>query len=201
MATPTKPRPWKTCRQCGRRFQRQYQQSTNRFKKRLHCSRACQRAYPRATFSRRFWGRVARGTEHQCWPWQGGTRVRGYGQVHQGGKGRAAHRVALELTGTHIPSGALVTHDCDNPPCCNPAHLRLGTPESNMVEMVQRGRNRSGTQKLSRCDEAQIVSSYRSGHVSQRALGHRFGVRQSTIWKVLQKHALAVLSASEETGA
>lgn len=31
-------------------------------------------------------------------------------------------------------------HDCDNPRCCNPKHLRLGTHRDNMDDKIVRNR-------------------------------------------------------------
>jgi hypothetical protein len=33
----------------------------------------------------------------------------------------------------------VITHDCDNPNCCNPGHLKLGNAQTNMQEAVERG--------------------------------------------------------------
>ncbi|MFB9187253.1 HNH endonuclease signature motif containing protein [Dactylosporangium sucinum] len=55
-----------------------------------------------------------------------------------------AHRVAWEVAnGQPIPDGLQVLHSCDNPPCCNPAHLSIGTQAENMQQMVARGRGRN----------------------------------------------------------
>lgn len=34
-----------------------------------------------------------------------------------------------------------VLHSCDNRRCCNPQHLRQGTPKQNSHDSVKRGRN------------------------------------------------------------
>ncbi len=102
---------------------------------------------PRVPLVERFWIKVKRGGPDDCWPWQG-TRSNGYGQiaVTHDGRGRRqrrllAHRVAWELAnGKKIPRGLLVRHRCDNPPCCNPQHLLLGTHGDNIADAVARGR-------------------------------------------------------------
>jgi hypothetical protein len=83
-------------------------------------------------------------TKDGCWEWRGGSSHGwGYGLVHHKEKGRqvTAHRLAWELVNGSIPKGMLVCHRCDNPPCCNPAHLWLGTMQDNQADKVQKGRN------------------------------------------------------------
>lgn len=48
--------------------------------------------------------------------------------------------MAYELTKGHIPAGMIVMHTCDNPPCCNPSHLVLGTQAENLADMRAKGR-------------------------------------------------------------
>lgn len=88
-----------------------------------------------------FWNRVCKNTPNECWPFRGGDR-RGYGVVSINGKLRGAPRVAYELTYGPIPPGLVVRHSCDNPPCCNPAHLSTGTQQENIREMFNRKRDR-----------------------------------------------------------
>ena len=49
-----------------------------------------------------------------------------------------------------IPAGLWVLHACDRPRCCNPLHLRLGTPKMNMADCVARGRHRNGRRRRTR---------------------------------------------------
>jgi hypothetical protein len=50
--------------------------------------------------------------------------------------------VAIAISGVLLPDGLHVLHHCDNPPCVNPAHLRLGTPKDNAEDATKRGRRR-----------------------------------------------------------
>lgn len=109
----------------------------------------------RKTLEQRLWEKVDRTGD--CWVWTAKTRSSfGYGMIRVGGTpGRlvSAHRVAWELTNGPIPDGLWVLHGCDNPPCCNPAHLHLGTRADNMREMSERGRakgNKAGPRKACR---------------------------------------------------
>jgi hypothetical protein len=76
-----------------------------------------------------------------CWPWVGrvGTPER---HVYRkfNGKTRSVHSVAWEVTNGPIPEGQVVCHRCDNPPCCNPAHLFVGTQADNLQDMTEKGR-------------------------------------------------------------
>ena len=38
-------------------------------------------------------------------------------------------------------------HSCDNPRCCNPNHLSVGTQRDNILDMVKRGRWKGGPPK------------------------------------------------------
>jgi HNH endonuclease len=89
-----------------------------------------------------FHARVDRsGGPDSCWPWLGSRFTTGYGEVWFGHRNRLAHRVAYELANGPIPSSSqAVCHTCDNPLCCNPAHLWLGTVVENIADMDRKGR-------------------------------------------------------------
>lgn len=91
----------------------------------------------RERWATRFWAKVDRsGGPDACWPWTGSRSKKGYGLIWR----RRAHRVAYELTYGEIPAPT-VRHSCDNPPCCNPAHLLAGTVAENNADCLDRGRH------------------------------------------------------------
>lgn len=89
-----------------------------------------------------FWSHVDKsGGPEACWPWTLHRRAFGYGITGiGGGRTESAHRVALRLSGVTVPRGASVCHRCDNPPCCNPAHLYVGDYATNAADRERRGR-------------------------------------------------------------
>lgn len=91
----------------------------------------------------RLWAKVDKsGGPDACWLWTGHRNQKGYGKIGADRKTIGAHRGAWMVTNGPIPDGLFVLHRCDNPPCCNPAHLFVGTNADNMTDMAQKGRRK-----------------------------------------------------------
>lgn len=137
----------------------------------------------------RFWRKVDRSAGPEaCWPFMGSRRAAGYGVISVGKKNDLAHRVAFRLAkGGVIPDGMLVCHSCDNPPCCNPAHLWLGTDGDNIADMIRKGRavfhrgERVAHAKLTASLVAELRQQKADGTLKCRAAARRLGVCPKTI--------------------
>lgn len=109
----------------------------------------------RRPVTERFWPKVDKRGPHECWPWKAGT-TKGYGTlgVHPSdGFSRRqmyAHRLSWQFAnGISVPAGMLVCHSCDNPLCCNPRHLWIGTIGDNNRDM--NAKKRSVYARLTHC--------------------------------------------------
>lgn len=93
-------------------------------------------------FIEKFWTRVERGEDDQCWRWTGGGS-NGYGYIRRDGAQVRVHRVAYEMTFGPVPEGKEIDHLCHEPKTCpggstcphrrcvNPRHLAARTHEEN----------------------------------------------------------------------
>jgi hypothetical protein len=120
----------------------------------------------------RFWSKVDMRGPDECWEWAAGRNPNSYGKFKVASyEIVTASRFALICTKRAEPDGMHVLHRCDNPPCCNPAHLYFGTVQQNIADKLERGRARSGDQsganngaaKLSDAQLELIVTRIRQG--------------------------------------
>lgn len=124
------------------------------------------------TLAERLWQRVAVGGPDECWPWTAKTTCAGgYGKLYSGQTIIRAHRFAYELAKGPIPQGLIVRHICDNPPCCNPGHLVVGTMKENTQDMMRRGRSKKGRFLRSECLRGHTFTDETTGRDSK---GYRF---------------------------
>ena len=161
--------------------------------------------------SKEFWLLVDRRGPDDCWPWQGGTIDGGYGRTRIGGDGkkRLSHVLAFLFSGGELtPEKNCVLHSCDNPPCCNPAHLFAGSRADNIADMDKKNRRRSprGSEHWSKkypekylrgeahkkakltVDGVARIRSMANIGVSQRAIARAFGVGKTTVAHVLKNN-------------
>jgi hypothetical protein len=120
-----------------------------------------------------------------CWPWIGANIAARYGVIHWEGKRQLAHRLTWRETRGPIPPGLHILHKCDNPPCCNPSHLFLGTSADNHRDMVSKGRAwtaglRGEAHGCAKLTEAK-VREIRAAKGSQEAIAAQFGVCRATV--------------------
>lgn len=86
----------------------------------------------RATAEERYWPKVERREDDECWPWLGYLNRDGYGQFRGNGE-VLSHRFGYAVTVGPIPEGLTLDHLCRNRACQNPAHLEPVTMRENAL--------------------------------------------------------------------
>ncbi len=151
-----------------------------------YCSRHCKYEAQRYQEDheaevRRFWSKVDRsGGFEACWPFMPNRARRGYGVVAWRNKDVTPARVAYEIA-NGVPPEHDACHTCDNPPCCNPAHIFDGTPKENRNDCEAKMRHnygeRNGRHRLTEEEAKAIVAraSFRSSSERQE-IAREFGI-------------------------
>ena len=110
----------------------------------------------------RFWKRVDKKGDNDCWEWIGKTDALGYGTIYGNKRHYKAHRYSFELNHKRqIGYGLNILHSCDNRRCVNPNHLREGTQLENIQDRVDRNRTVAPVGEknhLSKLTEQQVIS-------------------------------------------
>ena len=161
--------------------------------------------YLEGTSEDRFWRNVNKGTDNDCWEWQGYVNIyrNGYGIFNVNGMAVSTHRFSWELHNGEIPIGKHILHSCHNPPCVNPSHLRVGDHVENMLDMRLAGRakgiiagntlgktNRGENSAHAKLTE-QIVRDIRSKYVPRKygidKLSDEYGVSRGTVHDAIKR--------------
>lgn len=152
----------------------------------------------------KFWSCVdTSGGEKSCWEWMGvkWARKNGvgrYGLFARHGRSFSTHRLAWLFSKGPIPDGLLVCHHCDNPPCCNPAHLFLGTQKDNIADRNRKGRQPVNPFSLKRGEnhekttltEAQVREMrhlYQPWKMSCSKLAKMFGMTKDGVHSIIAR--------------
>lgn len=128
-----------------------------------------------------------------CWVWTGPKNADGYGQLWIGNGYKRAHRISYELFIGPITNNIL--HKCDNPPCVNPEHLRDGTQNENVQDMILKNRaiyipspgSKNGMSVLNEGNVIDIRNLLKQG-LKDKEIAQYYDVS----WRAIQKIRLGV---------
>lgn len=144
------------------------------------------------TAEERFWDKVAKIGDNECWGWTGSKIKKGYGNFWLNRRIVKVHRFSYELHKGKIPDGLVVCHTCDNPPCVNPKHLWVGTVKDNAQDMIIKKRGadkkgeKSGHAKLTWKKVEKIRKMYSTGKYFQWEIGKIFLVSGANISDIIR---------------
>lgn len=130
-----------------------------------------------------------------CWEYSGAKDADGYGMFWFQGKTKGAHQFsARALAGYEINPGDQVCHCCDNPSCCNPNHLFIGSTQQNTKDRDLKNRtakgSKVGTSKFTEQQVEYIRQRYhavngRRGILTE--LANEFNVTVTPIWSICHR--------------
>lgn len=139
-----------------------------------------------------------------CWLWTAFCDEQGYGKISNvwlGDKFITAmpvHRLVAHLKlGLDLskPREEYGCHHCDNPPCFNPDHLFVGSPQDNTDDCKKKGRDRhpfgeenGGGRKLT-ADDVRVIRDRLSLGETQAAIAADYGVDYTMIGRILHGKA------------
>lgn len=181
-----------TCKVCGKDFSaRAYQIKISTGK---YCSPKCRGIGVNKSIpvKDRIYKFIDKKGEDDCWEFIGCRNSDGYGRIGTTpSKNESAHRIIYKLEKGDIPKGNVVMHTCDNPPCCNPKHLILGTQNDNIQDMVSKQRHVYNTKencnfaKLTEKQVIEIKNKYTGKRGDKVKLAKEYSVVVTTITNIL----------------
>jgi len=146
------------------------------------------------------WKYVDKREPDECWPWTG--RINRYGVYGVKRKYYRAHRIiyfltnpgaiSLKLQGKYSKESRLILHTCDNPICCNPKHLYLGSNKENARDRSVRKGNYwkvstdAPAAKLT-ADQVRHIRQLRKDGLLFREIAEKYGLSYSCITHIANR--------------
>lgn len=150
----------------------------------------------------RFWPKVDKRGEDECWPWLGGKDRDAYGTFflrldNNKYRGEGAHRVSYRLAYGDFDANLHVLHRCDNPPCVNPKHLFLGTNLDNIIDRNAKGRRRinwprgdaHGGRKVCEADVREMRRAWSAGEKKQVELAAIYKITRRQVNDIIRNRS------------
>ncbi len=143
--------------------------------------------------TKKLWSKIDKQTKDECWEWQGTKTTAGYGVLRVNYKLNYAHRLMWQLHNrTDIPKKGVICHKCDNPPCCNPAHLFLGSQADNLKDARNKGRLPSiqGERHFNTAiteDNVRQIRYLGYTNMTKKKIGEKFGISRQAVTDILYK--------------
>ena len=92
--------------------------------------------------------------------------------------------MSWELHFGHVPDGVFVLHSCNNPPCVNPSHLKLGDHQENMNDRSAAGHYATNEAHPMVKFPDELVAAVRSASGTYEAIAAHFGMSESHVGNI-----------------
>lgn len=142
-----------------------------------------------------FWNGVEILSDDECWNWKRASNNRNkwnYGIIWIHMKKYKCHRFSYLISKGEI-GDLLVCHKCDNPSCCNPNHLFLGTYKENVSDCINKGRltreigEDRYCSKLTVENVLDIKRNYKFKTVPASHFARKYNVSNRAVWNILTR--------------
>ena len=145
------------------------------------------------TLAQRFWSKVNIADLFDCWEWKASKNKLKYGTFGFDNKIILAHRFVWILIYGNIPKNFCILHKCDNPSCCNPSHLFLGTNKDNVIDKVNKDRQHhpKGTKNgQSRLTENQVIEIIKLSKTrTSKEIINMMNVSKSSVYSIVENRS------------
>ena len=146
---------------------------------------------------KRFWQKVDKKSQDECWNWTACTRGKNRPSIIQDNRHLLASRVSWTIHNGPVPAGGLILHTCDSELCVNPHHLYLGDYSDNNQDRESRNPGTAGMiSRLGASNIQNIIDLYKTGLYNQNSLAKKFGISLSYISMLIAgkrgKHTLSI---------